>query len=101
MQQTVTWNLPPPARLTELLGLFRCADVIAPVDAAAFGRKAGDLIRQGARGKRVRYEEEGTPSVLLSVLRNAPPSDRHTMVAAAAASASLLVAAGVGAVLLA
>jgi hypothetical protein len=101
MQQTATWNLPPPTHLTELLELFGCADVIAPVDAMAFGRRASDLIRQGARGKRVRYEEEGTPSVLLSVLRNAPPSDRNTMVAAAAASASLLVAAGVSAVLLA
>jgi hypothetical protein len=101
MQQTATWNFPPAARLPELLESFGCADVIAPVDAAAFGKRVADLIRQGARSQKTRFEEEGTTksSLLLSVLQNAPPSDRHTMVAAAAAS-TLLVTAGVGAVLL-
>ena len=51
MQHTATWNLPPPARLSELLASFGCADVIAPIDAAAFGRRAGELIRQGARSQ--------------------------------------------------
>jgi hypothetical protein len=41
----------------------------------------------------------GTADFLFSVLQNAPSSDRHTMVAAAAASASLLIV-GAGAALL-
>jgi hypothetical protein len=97
MQRTATWNFAPAGktRLAELLESFGCADVVAPVDLAAFGKRAGELIRQGARGQRlVRYEEESSTNVLLGVLQNAPPSDRHTMVAALTASASLLVAAG-------
>ena len=34
----------PSARLPELLEAFGCADVVAPVDADAFGSKAGELI---------------------------------------------------------
>ena len=34
----------PAARLPELLEAFGCADVVAPVDADAFGSKAGELI---------------------------------------------------------
>ena len=39
-----------------------------------------DLIRQGARSQKTRFEEEGTTksSLLLSVLQNAPPSDRRS-----------------------
>jgi len=33
-----------PRRLPELLETFGCADVIAPIDADAFGSKAGELI---------------------------------------------------------
>jgi hypothetical protein len=99
MQQTATWNFPPAGRLSELLELFGCPDVVAPVDANAFGKRAGDLIRQAVRGQITRYEQEGTADFLFSVLQNAPSSDRHTMVAAAAASASLLIV-GAGAALL-
>ena len=96
MQQTATWNFPPAdkTRLAELLQSFGCADVVAPVDVGAFGKRAGDLIRQGARSQRFRFQNGSTPDLLLHVLQNAPPSDRHTMVAAVTASASLLVAAG-------
>ena len=34
----------PAASLPELLECFGCADVVAPVDAEAFGSKAGELI---------------------------------------------------------
>jgi hypothetical protein len=34
----------PAAGLPELLEFFGCADVVAPVDAEAFGSKAGELI---------------------------------------------------------
>jgi hypothetical protein len=46
MQQTEIWNFAPADadRLPKLLNLFGCADVIAPVDDATFGRRAGELI---------------------------------------------------------
>ncbi len=46
MQQTAIWNfaLADADRLPELLNSFGCADVIAPVDDATFGRRAGELI---------------------------------------------------------
>ena len=50
------FSLAEPRRLPNLLEVFGCADVIAAVDADAFGRKAGDLISQikaGARKKAV------------------------------------------------
>jgi hypothetical protein len=68
--------------------------VVAAVVLAAFGNRPGDLIRQGARGQRIRHEKESAAGLLLNVLQNAPPSDRQTMVAAVIASASPLVAAG-------
>jgi hypothetical protein len=43
MQQTAIWNF-APGSLPELLNSFGCADVIAPVDDATFGRRAGELI---------------------------------------------------------
>jgi hypothetical protein len=95
MQQIATWNSSAAAGLPALLEAFGCADVVAPVDVAAFGKRAGDLIRQGARAQRIRHEEEeSTAGLLLTVLQNAPPSDRHSMVAAVSASALLLVTAG-------
>ena len=58
MQYTAQRKFSPvePRRLPNLLEVFGCADVIAAVDADAFGRKAGDLISQikaGARKKAV------------------------------------------------
>jgi hypothetical protein len=96
MQQTATWNFPPAgkARLAELLESLGCADVVAPVDMVAFGKRAGDLIRQGAGGQSIPSQNGSATGLLLHLLQNAPPSDRHTMVAAVTASASLLVAAG-------
>src|ERR1700730_6818113 len=47
MQLTAkAWNSPPADRkpLSELMKSFGCADVIAPVDAVTFGRRAGELI---------------------------------------------------------
>src|SRR5258707_7043760 len=46
MQQTAIWNfaLADADRLPELLNSFGCADVIAPVDDATLGRRAGELI---------------------------------------------------------
>jgi hypothetical protein len=85
MHQTATWNSPPAARLSELLESFGCADVIAPVDWNAVAYKVADLIWQTVRRQTTRYEEEGTANSLVSMLQNAPPSDRHTIVAAAAA----------------
>ena len=106
MQQTATWNFAPPGnncnnRLTELMKSFGCADVIAPVDAEAFGKRAGELIRWGVRAPKalLQIEEASLPATeqterisLLTVLHNAPWFDRLTLVAAAAAS--LLVGAG-------
>ena len=37
--------------LAELLKVFGCADIIAPVDAVAFGRRAGELMTRVAFGK--------------------------------------------------
>jgi hypothetical protein len=37
--------------LAELLKVFGCADIVAPVDAVAFGRRAGELITRVAFGK--------------------------------------------------
>jgi hypothetical protein len=49
MQDKTTWNFAPPVnnRLRELLKLYGCDDVVAPVDGDAFGRRASELIRRG------------------------------------------------------
>ena len=46
MQQTPTWSFAPADknRLADLMKSFGCADVVAPVDAAEFGRRACELI---------------------------------------------------------
>jgi recombinational DNA repair protein (RecF pathway) len=46
MQHTTAWNSAPTDknRLTGLLQYFGCADVVAPLDADAFSRRAGELI---------------------------------------------------------
>jgi hypothetical protein len=46
MQQTASWNFAraDANRLSELLKSFGCADAIAPIDADAFSRRAGELI---------------------------------------------------------
>ena len=51
---TAAWNPTPTDknRLSVLLQSFGCADVVAPVDADAFARSAGELICR-VRGKTV------------------------------------------------
>jgi len=51
---TAAWNSTPTDknRLSVLLQSFGCADVVAPVDADAFARSAGELISR-TRGKPV------------------------------------------------
>jgi hypothetical protein len=120
-----TWNFVPAdnSRLTELMNLFGCVDVIAPVDADAFCKRAGDVIWRGATlpkvavqtadkvavqtaEKPIREDEKSTlqsnllevrsiseRTSLLNVLHNAPRSDRLIMLAAAAGSISLLIGA--------
>jgi hypothetical protein len=44
MGQKAEWNPAAAAHLSELMQAFGCADVVAPVDADAFGRKASELI---------------------------------------------------------
>jgi hypothetical protein len=60
MQHTAELKFVPAGkgRLPELLDAFGCADVIALVDADAFGRKAGELI---SRNKGRKKAESVTP----------------------------------------
>jgi hypothetical protein len=46
MQRTAEWNFVPPdgKRLADLMKLFGCEDVVAPVDQDTFGRRAGEVI---------------------------------------------------------
>jgi hypothetical protein len=60
MAHTAEWH--PPAgksRLPELLAVFGCADVIAPLDEDEFSRKAGELISQKKGRKKA---ETATPT---------------------------------------
>jgi hypothetical protein len=49
MQHKTAWNFARAGnnRLRELLKLYGCDDVVAPVDGDAFGRRASELIRRG------------------------------------------------------
>ena len=62
MQDTAERKVPPaePSRLPKLLDAFGCADVIAAVDAEAFGRKAGELICQIKAGERTSRRKKPT-----------------------------------------
>ena len=42
-------------RLAELMKAFGCADVIAPVDAEAFGKRAGELLTRVVFSKRAEW----------------------------------------------
>ena len=59
---TAAWNSTPTDknRLSVLLQSFGCADVVAPVDADAFARSAGELISR-MRGKTVTRKKGKTP----------------------------------------
>ena len=54
MQHAATTWLPASAdkHLAELMKVFGCADVIAPIDAESFGRRVGELLTRAAFGKR-------------------------------------------------
>ena len=104
--RATTWHFAPPenTRLAELMKSFGSADVIAPVDWAAFGSRVSGLIGRAASTPKavVQREDSTLPTKraetdrisLLNVLQNAPRSDRHAMLAAVVASASLLITAG-------
>ena len=53
MQRTAEWNFAPAdsKRLADLMKLFGCADVIAPIDAESFGKRVGELLTRAAFGK--------------------------------------------------
>jgi len=105
MQHTATaWDFAPAdGRLAELLRLFGCADEIAPLDAAAFGRQIGELLTRSLNSQkptRLSKAEKASPGELPKseagfrhLLRCAPRSDRVTLAAMAAASTSLILVA--------
>jgi hypothetical protein len=81
MQHAATTWLPASAdkRLAELMKVFGCADVIAPVDAEAFGRRARELLTRVAFGKRagvfltrVVSREQHVPQNVLKIDRVRP-----------------------------
>jgi hypothetical protein len=53
MEHTAEWNFARPDnnRLTDLLKMFGCADIIAPIDAESFGKRVGELLTRAAFGK--------------------------------------------------
>jgi hypothetical protein len=105
MQHTMALAIAPTrnARLATLLELYGCADVVAPVDAIAYGRRAGQLIGRivgtqkafPATEEPIRHttsaqKEGGSLLEALETIGHAPRSDRLTLLLAA--SASLLMA---------
>ena len=68
----VTWNQPMKhtadckfaptgkSRLPDLLYVFGCADLVAPVDEDAFARKAGELISRRKAGKLISRKKAET-----------------------------------------
>jgi hypothetical protein len=58
-------------RLADLLKVFGCADVIAPVDELAFGRRAGELIVQGV-GKKLPFLDARIRQYYSSFARDVP-----------------------------
>jgi hypothetical protein len=84
-------------RLDDLLELFGSSSD-AVVDANAFGRKAGELISRGATAQTPRQDKSMS---FTDVIDHLPSSDRHTLMVAAGASASLVVAGAAAIALLA
>ena len=60
-------------RLAELLQMFECADVVAPVNSEGFGSRAGELIARAAstsgppRSLRASSHETGTQHVMRDI----------------------------------
>jgi hypothetical protein len=85
MQHKTAWNFAPAGsnRLRELLKLHACADLVAPVDEDAFGKKAGELLTRVAFDKRAGWlvtpvvsGEQHVPRAALQIDRvrpGAPP----------------------------
>ena len=111
MQHTATaWDFAPADnRLAELMKLFGCADEIAPIDAAAFGRRIGELLTRSLNSPKSTRPSKAEPANaekasrsgqlpkseagFRHLLRCAPRSDRVTLAAMAAASTSLILVA--------
>jgi hypothetical protein len=115
MSQTAqVWNFAPADnnRLAELMKLFGCADEIAPVDAAAFARRMGELLTRSlnppksARPRKAEPVEadkasrSGDPPKsqwdadgFLHLFQWVPRSDRVALAVTAAASTSLILVA--------
>jgi hypothetical protein len=116
MQSVATaWNFAPTDnnRLAELMKLFGCADEIAPVDAAAFGRRMGELLTRSlnspksarrpskaehAHAQKASRSGEAPKSQwdadgFRHLLQCAPRSDRVILAVMAAASTSLILVA--------
>ena len=61
-QRATTWHFAPPenTRLAELMKSLGCADVVAPVDWAAFGSRVSELIGRASTPKAVVQREDST-----------------------------------------
>jgi len=73
IQGTSPMEHAPKARLSELLNTFGCADVVAPMDLAAYCTRAIELITKGAAattsagfvgGRRIVQSESSSPSAI-------------------------------------
>src|SRR5262245_667784 len=115
MQHTATsaWDFAPADnRLAELMKLFGCADVIAPIDGAAFGRRMGELLTRSlnspkpappSKAEPANADEasrsgespksQGDTGGFRHLLQCAPRSDRVMLAVTAAASTSLILVA--------
>jgi hypothetical protein len=81
MQHTAEWTFARSDnnRLTDLLKMFGCADIIAPIDAESFGKRVGELLTRAAFGKgagvlltRVVGGEQHVPQNVLKIDRVRP-----------------------------
>ena len=75
MQHAATTWLPASAdkHLAELMKVFGCADVIAPIDAESFGRRVGELLTRAVSG------EQHVPQNVLKIDRVRPGAPRVRM----------------------
>jgi hypothetical protein len=86
MGHTAAVNFAPAAHLPELLKTLGCANVVAPVDADAFGKRAGELLTRVVFGKRAAWITRVVVRGVLKIDRvrpGGPPRvriavDRHT-----------------------
>src|SRR5262245_35081866 len=102
MQPTaIAWNFAPADnRLADLMKMFGCADEIAPIDAAAFGKRVGELVTRSLRSPKSKRPSKAEPASAekweakgFHLLQCAPRSDRLTLAVMVAASTSLILVA--------